>query len=391
MYRSALLLALALSIPSIQLFAQEPEGVVTGAAANYRLRPGDVIEVRVWGQEDFSGRFQVNEDWIIQYPINHYSVSLNVGHYLHFADSVNGMTLDFWVLPEDLEKAKVQFAQVRGMIAAFEQYFGEYPFREDGYKLIQAPYSGMEHQSAVTYGNRFANGYLERDWTGVGVSMKFDFIIVHESGHEWFGNSVTANDVSDAWIHEGWDTWAEAVYVECLWGYEDAITYINGYQNKVENREPIIGPPGVNHWPTQDQYFKGALIMNTLRHVVADDEVWWPLIKDYAEHFKYQNIWTTDVINFFNTRLEKDFRPFFQQYLYFPELPVLQIRAEGDEVSYRWDAAVGDFDMPLQIRSNGSVHTIYPTSEWQSEGLDGGSAEDWRPATDLFYIDLERL
>jgi hypothetical protein len=202
---------------------------------------------------------------------------------------------------------------------------------------------------------------------------------------------VTANDVSDAWIHEGWDTWAEAVYVECLWGYEDAMTYVNGYKDKVGNRAPIIGPTGVNHWPTQDQYFKGALFMNTLRHVVDDDEAWWALVREYADFFKYQNIWTTDVINFFNARLEKDFRPIFQQYLYYPSLPVLQVRFEEDTVSYRWRADVEDFDMPLKVRANGTVHTIHPTTEWQSETLDGARAGDWQPATDLFYIEVERM
>jgi len=256
---------------------------------------------------------------------------------------------------------------------------------------VEVPYSGMEHQSAVTYGNLFQNGYMGRDWTGVDISTRFDFIIIHESGHEWFGNSVTANDVSDAWIHEGWDTWAEAVYVECRWGYEDAMTYINGYKEKVGNRAPIIGPTGVNHWPTQDQYFKGALFLNTLRHVVDDDTAWWALVREYAEVFRYRNIWTTDVINFFNARLGRDFRPIFQQYLYYPTLPVLQVRTEGDTVSYRWQADVDDFDMPVQVRFNGVVRTIQPTSEWMSEALDGGNSEDWQPATDLFYFEVERM
>jgi aminopeptidase N len=277
------------------------------------------------------------------------------------------------------------------MLKCFSEKFGEYPFLEDGYKLIEVPYSGMEHQSAVTYGNLFTNGYLGRDWTGVDISTRFDFIIIHESGHEWYGNSVTANDVSDAWIHEGWDTWAEAVYVECMWGYEDAMTYINGYQEKVGNRAPIIGPTGVNHWPTQDQYFKGALFMNTLRHVVDDEERWWALIRDYTEDFKYQNIWTTDVINFFNRRLDKDLRPIFQQYLYFPALPVLQLRSEGDSVEYRWKADVEDFDMPVKIRVGEDLLTISPNTDWQAEPLNGVGFSDWRPATDLFYIAVERM
>ncbi|UCG84735.1 MAG: M1 family metallopeptidase [Gemmatimonadota bacterium] len=329
--------------------------------------------------------------WKVHYPINNYSVAVNVADYAHFSDTLGPLTLDYYVLPYHLADARRQFAQVKPMLQCFNERFGEYPFPRDGYKLVEVPYAGMEHQSAVAYGNGFQNGYLARDWTGVGISLLFDFIIVHETAHEWFGNSVTANDVSDAWIHEGWGTYLEGVYVECLFGYDDALTYLNGYKGKVGNLEPIIGPTGVNHWPTQDQYFKGALFLNTLRHVVDDDEAWWALLREYAEHFKYQNVWTTDVINFFNARLDRDLRPVFEQYLYYPELPVLQVRSEGASVSYRWQADVNDFDMPLKVRFDGSVHTVHPTSEWQSEPLNGGEMEAWQPATDLFYIEVQVL
>jgi aminopeptidase N len=236
----------------------------------------------------------------VQYPINSYCVSLNVGHYEHWSDRLGDLPLDFYALPENLEKAKRQFAQAKGMIEAYQKYFGEYPFKKDGYKLIEAPYSGMEHQSAVTYGNRFSNGYLERDWTGVGVSMKFDFIIIHESAHEWFGNSVSAADVSDMWIHEGWATYLENVYVEHVFGYDDALKYVNGYKSKVQNRTPIIAERGLHRTPPQDMYFKGALFINTLRSVVNDDAKWWKLMRDFYGHFKYQNIMTEDVVAYFN-------------------------------------------------------------------------------------------
>jgi aminopeptidase N len=350
----------------------------------------DVSNGRFVGAEDL-GDGTTRYSWKVHYPINNYSVAVNVGDYTHFADTLGMLTLDYYVLPYHLADARRQFEQVKPMLRCYEGRFGDYPFPEDGYKLVEVPYAGMEHQSAVAYGNLFENGYLGRDWTGVNISTRFDFIIVHESAHEWFGNSVTANDVSDAWIHEGWGTYLEGVYVECLYGYDDAITYLNGYQSKVANVEPIIGPTGVNHWPTQDQYFKGALFMNTLRHVVDDDDTWWALLREYAEHFKYQNIWTTDVINFFDTRLNTDLRPVFEQYLYHPKLPILQVRSEDDSVSYRWEADVADFAMPLKVRFNGTVHTIYPTSDWQSESLAGGALEDWQPATELFYIEVEAL
>ena len=354
--------------------------------------PSELVDVsngRLMGVEDL-GDGTTKYLWKIHYPINNYSVSLNIGKYTHFSDSLGDLSLDYWVLPYHLEEARRQFAQAKPMLQCFNDRIGDYPFPKDGYKLVEAPYSGMEHQSAVTYGNLFQNGYLARDWTGVGISTRFDFIIVHESTHEWFGNSVTANDVSDAWIHEGFGTYLEGVYVECQWGYEDAITYLNGYQSKVGNREPIIGPTGVNHWPTQDQYFKGALFLNTLRHVVDDDNVWWTLLQDYTDHFKYKNIWTQDVINFFNQRLGHDLRPVFQQYLYHPTLPVLEVKQEGDAVAFRWRADVEDFDMPLKVRVNGEMHTIYPTAEWMQEALDGADPGDWQPATDLFYIGVER-
>jgi len=349
----------------------------------------DVSNGRFMGAEEL-GDGTTKYRWRVNYPINNYSVSVNIAKYTHFSETLGDVSMDYYVLPYHLEDARRQFAQARPMLQCFSDHFGEYPFTEDGYKLVEVPYSGMEHQSAVTYGNLFENGYLGRDWTGVDISTRFDFIIVHESTHEWFGNSVTANDVSDAWIHEGFGTYAEAVYVECLWGYQDAITYVNGYQNKVGNREPIIGPPGVNHWPTQDQYFKGALFLNTLRHVVDDDESWWALLRDYAEHFKYKNIWTTDVINFFNAHLDRDLRPVFEQYLYHPALPVLELEFEEDAVRYRWRADVEDFDMPLMVRVGGELHTIHPTTEWQSGSLGGATPESWQPATDLFYIVVER-
>jgi aminopeptidase N len=206
----------------------------------------DVSNGKFLGKTDLGDGY-TRWDWLVQYPINNYDVSLNIGNYVHFADRLGDLPLDFYALPEDLDKAKKQFAQAKGMLEAFQHYFGEYPFKKDGYKLIEAPYSGMEHQSAVTYGNHFANGYLERDWTGVGISPRFDFIIIHESAHEWFGNSVTAADVSDMWIHEAWATYLEALYVEYMWGREDALKYLNGYKSKVRNRQPILGAGAAQH------------------------------------------------------------------------------------------------------------------------------------------------
>jgi aminopeptidase N len=210
--------------------------------------PKDLVDVsngRFIGKTDLGDGY-TRWDWQVNYPINSYDVSLNIGNYQHFSDKLGDLSLDFYALPEDLEKAKTQFAQAKGMLEAYQHYFGEYPFIKDGYKLIEVPYSGMEHQSAVTYGNHFANGYLERDWTGVGISPRFDFIIIHESAHEWFGNSITAQDRSDMWIHEAWATYLECLYVEYMYGKEDGLKYTNAYKKKVQNRTPIITQRGIN-------------------------------------------------------------------------------------------------------------------------------------------------
>src|SRR5262245_40801248 len=363
---------------------------------NMRLRvavPSNLTDVsngRFAGKTDLGDGY-TRYDWNISYPINNYNVSLNIGAYEHFSDRLGDLTLDYYCLPENLEKAKRQFAQAKPMIVAFQKYFGEYPFKRDGYKLIEVPYSGMEHQSAVTYGNRFANGYLERDWTGVGVSLKFDFIIIHESAHEWFGNSVTASDVSDQWIHEGWATYAEAVYVEAMFGREDALKYVNGYKTKVRNKDPIIRTQGVNQTPSQDQYFKGALFLNTLRSVIDNDERWWKLLRDYCKQFKYSNIMTGDLVKFFNEQTGLNLTPIFDQYLRQAALPVLELRFQESDgsVSYRWRAEIKDFAMPVKVGRKMAWQLIQPTVEWKTLKT-AVKKEDFEVATDLYYIDVIR-
>jgi dipeptidyl-peptidase 4 len=354
--------------------------------------PNDLVDV---SNGTFVGKSDLGDgytrwDWLVQYPINNYSVSLNIGKYVHFTDTANGMTLDFYCLPESLEKAKRQFAQAKPMIECFEKYFGEYPFKKDGYKLIEAPYSGMEHQSAVTYGNHFVNGYLERDWTGVGVSMKFDFIIIHESAHEWFGNSVTDADLADMWIHEAWGTYMEDVYVEHMFGDDDALKYINGYKSKVRNREPIVPPRGINRTPPQDMYFKGALFIHTLRSIVGDDARWWRLVRDFYQRFKYRNISTDDVVGFFNQQSGRDLTPIFDQYLRQTLLPTLDLEfLEGGRVAYRWTANVPGFAMPIKVGRKGQWQVITPTAEWKTMTTTL-SKDEFEVATDLYYVNVSR-
>jgi aminopeptidase N len=350
----------------------------------------DVSNGKFVGKTDLGDGY-TRWDWRVHYPINNYDVSLNIGNYQHFADRLGNLPLDFYALPEDLDKARKQFAQAKGMLEAFQHYFGEYPFRKDGYKLIEVPYSGMEHQSAVTYGNHFANGYLERDWTGVGISPRFDFIIVHESAHEWFGNSITAADPSDMWIHEGWATYLECLYVEYMWGREDALKYINGYKSKVKNTQPIIAPRGVNREPPQDMYFKGALFLNTLRSVVDDDRRWWALIRGFYQHFKYRNIMTEDVVEYFNRETGMNLTPVFDQYLRHTALPTLELTFDdaNGTVRYRWKADEPAFAMPVRVGGKDHWQVIRPTTNWQTMKTPL-TKDQFEVATDLYYVNVFR-
>ncbi|HMD39093.1 MAG TPA: M1 family metallopeptidase [Candidatus Acidoferrum sp.] len=353
--------------------------------------PNDLVDVsngKFMGKTDLGDGY-TRWDWLVHYPINNYDVSLNIGNYQHFSDKLGDLSLDFYALPEDLDKAKKQFVQAKGMLQAFQHYFGEYPFKRDGYKLIEVPYSGMEHQSAVTYGNHFANGYLERDWTGVGISLRFDFIIIHESGHEWFGNSITAADPSDMWIHEGWTTYLECLYVEYMWGHDDAIKYVNGLKSKVKNAAPIIAERGVNAEPPQDQYFKGALFLNTLRSIVNDDPRWFKLIRDLYQHFKYKNIMTEDIVQFFNQKLGKDMTSIFNQYLRHMAIPKLDLVFRDGEVDYRWEADEPGFAMPVRVGTKDNWQIIAATTDWQKLKTPL-KKDDFDVATDLYYINVDK-
>jgi aminopeptidase N len=374
--------------PNKDQWKDEPESMRISVAIPNNLN--DVSNGKFLGKTDLGDGY-TRWDWLVQYPINNYDVSLNIGQYVHFDDRLDDLSLDFYALPEDLDKAKKQFSQAKGMLKAYQHYFGDYPFKKDGYKLIQAPYSGMEHQSAVTYGNRFANGYLERDWTEVGISPRFDFIIIHESGHEWFGNSVTAADRSDMWIHEGWTTYLECLYVEYMFGKDDGLKYTNGYQAKVRNQQPIVAPRGVNATPPQDQYFKGALFINTLRSIVNDDKRWWALLHDFYQHFKYQTIMTEDVVAYFNQKTGKSLTPIFDQYLRHTAIPVLELVFDDNNktVRYRWRADERGFAMPVGVGTKDHWQIIEPTAEWKVMKT-ALKKEDFQVATDLYFIGVTK-
>jgi aminopeptidase N len=373
--------------PNKDQWRDEPEGMDISVEA-----PSDLVEVS-------GGRFQSKENlhdgytrwnWKVQYPINNYDVSLNIGKYVHFEDRYGDLSLDYYVFPEDLEKAKRQFVQAKDMLKAFGHYFGEYPFPKDGYKLVEALYSGVENQTAITYGNHFENGYLGRPKSGIGT--RFDFIIVHESAHEWFGNSITARDRSDMWIHEGWANYCEGLFVEYMWGKPDGITYVNTGKENVKNKEPVISEEDVVSTPPVDQYKKGGLFLNTVRSVVNDDDKWFALLHDYYQHFKYQTIMTTDMVAFFNQQTGMNLTPVFNQYLRHADIPVLQLRFDetAHSVAYRWQADEKDFAMPIRVGQKDHWQIVYPdTKEWKTMPSDL-KKDDFDVATDLYYVNVSK-
>jgi aminopeptidase N len=311
-------------------------------------------------------------EWFVGYPINAYNVTVNIGDYTHleeqYANQSGDHPLDYYVLTYNREKALKHFEQVKDMLRCFESFFGEYPFWEDGYALVETSYWGMEHQGAISYGNEFKNN-----------EYGFDYIIVHESGHEWFGNSLSAADHADLWIHESFTTYSEALFVECMRDYETALTYLAGQRKLILNREKIVGPPDVNYnnWSDADMYYKGTWMLQSLRHTVADDSKWFRALKAFAEKNRMKTLNTVQVVNFFNRELEKDYSWLFDQFLNHPDIPLLEYRLEIRRrkafLSYRWNAAATGFSMPVDVSVKDREMRLYPDSEWKEIELRKGS------------------
>ncbi len=365
--------------------------------------PGEVlIEVAVPNElmNVSNGRFIGKEvlgngytqwNWKVSSPINNYNIVVNIGNYVHFGDKFRNLDLDYYVLPYNLEKAKDQFEEVKFMMHCFYDKFGAYPFEEDGFKLVETPYLGMEHQSAVAYGNEYNMGYLGNDLSGTGIGLKWDFIIIHESGHEWFGNSITSKDIADMWIHEGFTTYSEAVYIECRWGKEEALEYLKGLRRGIGNNTTIIGKYGVNQEGSGDMYSKGANLLNTIRSIYDTDELWWKTLKCYTETFRHQIITTQTTENFFDAAIPVNLQPVFDQYLRHPDLPTLQLKKEGENALFRWDANVTGFNMPVDVLINGKETRIYPTPEWQKFPQKNLQLENVQVVEEEFYIEVEKV
>ncbi len=324
-------------------------------------------------------------------PINNYDIVFNIGNYVHFHDTFQDLDLDYYVLTYNLEKAKKQFQEVKPMMAAFYDKFGEYPFKEDGYKLIETPYLGMEHQSAVAYGNKYQLGYLGRDLSKTGIGLKWDFIIIHESGHEWFGNSITAKDIADMWIHEGFTTYSEAVYIESRWGKEEALQYLKGIRGTIGNRTSIIGDYGVNSEGSGDMYSKGANLLNTLRSIYNNDELWWKTLKEYTITHKHQTIDTETVENYFDAATTVDLKPIFDQYLRHSDIPVLQFKKDKKQIAYRWKVDVENFKMPIDVSINKKAMRLEPSNTWKKLPKKVEDLDDIKVNLLGYYVHVEGL
>jgi aminopeptidase N len=339
-------------------------------------------------------------EWFVSYPINNYNVTLNIARYAHFSDvyyaaDSSSLALDYYVLPHNLEKARKHFRQVHDVLRCFERYFGKYPFWNDGFALVETPYLGMEHQGAIAYGNRYMRGYLGGM---IPEDMDWDYIIVHEAGHEYFGNSVGCNDLSDMWIHESFTTYMESLFVECMYGYADAVRYLQGQRPLIANREPILGPHGVNweKWKSSDHYYKGAWVLHTLRHAIGADSIWFGLLYDLHQTYAYRQIDTDTIVRFVNEYTKSDYTAFFEQYLWYPGIPVLQIKTEQEgknvRLTYKWKADVADFRMPVAIEGKKRKWRISPEAgKMKTTLLEKCKAEDLRVAEELFLIQVQRL
>jgi aminopeptidase N len=347
----------------------------------------NVSNGRLMGSENLKNGF-TRWDWEVKNPINTYAITVNIADYAHIHDNLDDLDLDYYVLKENEEIAKTHFEQAKLMLTCFQSKFGAYPFKEDGYKLVETPYLGMEHQSAVAYGNKYTNGYLGSDLSDTGIGLLFDYITVHESGHEWFGNSITSKDIADMWIHEGFTMYTEVVYLECQFGPEIAQKYMNGMKQNVSNDEPIIGPFGVNKEGSGDMYYKGALLLNTLRHVIKNEDLWWKLLLNYSNTFRHKIIDTGTVINFFNTESGLNLTPIFNQYLRYTTIPELLIRINKNKLEYRWNASESNFNMPIDIKVNGKQIRIQPTLEWHISNIKIKSLDEVEVLTNDFYVDL---
>lgn len=335
-------------------------------------------------------------NWYVQNPINNYGINVNIGNYESWTETFEGekgkLDLAYYALSENLDKAKAQFQQVKPMLKAFEHWFGPYPFYEDGYKLVEVPYLGMEHQSSVTYGNGYQNGYLGRDLSATGWGLKWDFIIIHESGHEWFANNITYKDMADMWIHESFTNYSENLYTEYYHGKEAGSAYVIGCRKLIRNDKPIIGEYDVNRSGSGDMYYKGGNMLHTIRQIVNDDEKWRGILRGLNQTFYHQTVNTKQIEDYMSQQAGINFSKIFDQYLRDFRLPILEYSVEGKKLRYRWTNCVAGFDMPVRVNSSQSIvgsQLLYPTTEWKETKVKKGTTTV--VIDENFYVETKKL
>jgi len=342
------------------------------------------------------------QGWRVTYPINNYNVTLNIGNYTHFSDvyvskeSGKQLDLDYYVMPYNLEKAKKQFTQVKPMLAIYEKQIGAYPFWNDGYALVETPYLGMEHQGAIAYGNDYLTGYHGKDFSRIGLD--FDYIIIHESGHEWWGNSVSCKDIADMWIHESFCTYTEAIYVEAMYGKKKALEYINAKKESVGNKHPIVGVYGVNEEGDGDMYNKGMLFLNAVRTVVNNDSLWFGMLKDMATNrFYLKTVSYDDIVQYMTAKTHKDMKALFDQYLKHPNIPTLLYRIEDKNkfmktFYYKWKVDVPGFYMKFNYQINGKKKDYeWGQDQWRSTDIRCRKIKKFWVDQDHSYINVEKF
>ena len=351
-------------VDSLDMHVTVPKGLLD-------ISNGRLVEIEVGKDTD-------TFHWKVVNPINDYGVNINIGDYAQFGEKYAGekgtLDMDYFVLRENLEKAKVHFQDARRMMQAFEHWFGPYPFYEDGFKLVEAPYLGMEHQSSVTYGNGYQNGYRGRDLSGTGWGMKFDFIIIHEAGHEWFANNITYKDVADMWIHESFTNYSESLFLDYHYGKEAGQAYVRGTRMNILNDKPIIGDYGVNQRGSGDMYYKGGNLLNMLRQIVQDDGKWRIILRGLNKEFYHQTVTTQQVESYISTQAGLNLGKVFDQYLRDVRIPIFEYYFQGEELQYRWTNAVKDFDMPVDVLLNGKAVRLQSKTAWQT--LEVGTVQE---------------
>ncbi len=334
---------------------------------------------------------KVTSHWFVDNPINNYGVNLNIGDYANFSEIYKGekgnLDMNYWVLRDNLEKAKEHFKDAPKMMKAFEHWFGPYPFYEDSFKLVEVPYLGMEHQSSVTYGNQYKKGYLGRDLSSSGWGLKFDFIIIHESGHEWFANNITNKDAADMWIHEGFTAYSENLFLDYYYGKEASADYVIGTRANIRNDKPLIGPYNVNKEGSSDMYYKGANLLHTIRQIIEDDDLWRKILRGLNEEFYHQTVTTKQVEDYINNYSWTSLTSIFDQYLRSEKIPRLDYKFENDEFFYKWSNVIDGFDMPVKITLDNETSLFFPETKWKSTPIKKEAIVVDRN----FYIEIQKL